>query len=121
MSEENQPQMAESIKSEQSMGVANADATTPAAPFTESEQMEVDNSGPAAAAAAAAANNADGSGAEKKKATPDIQALPTRAYLDRTVVPILLQALSQVARERPQRPIEYLATYLLSNKAKYEE
>uniref|UniRef100_A0A8C5QJB6 Dpy-30 histone methyltransferase complex regulatory subunit n=1 Tax=Leptobrachium leishanense TaxID=445787 RepID=A0A8C5QJB6_9ANUR len=32
----------------------------------------------------------------------DLQALPTRAYLDQTVVPILLQGLSVLAKERIQ-------------------
>ncbi|XP_030052276.1 protein dpy-30 homolog isoform X2 [Microcaecilia unicolor] len=30
----------------------------------------------------------------------DLQSLPTRAYLDQTVVPILLQGLSVLAKER---------------------
>ncbi|XP_033105199.1 protein dpy-30 homolog [Anneissia japonica] len=30
----------------------------------------------------------------------DLQALPTRSYLDQTVVPILLQAMSSLAKER---------------------
>lgn len=38
--------------------------------------------------------------------------LPVRAYLDQTVVPILLQAMSEVAKERPQYPIEFIANYL---------
>uniref|UniRef100_A0A673BVC8 Protein dpy-30 homolog n=1 Tax=Sphaeramia orbicularis TaxID=375764 RepID=A0A673BVC8_9TELE len=51
----------------------------------------------------------------------DLQALPTRAYLDQTVVPILLQGLSVLAKERPPNPIEYLATFLLKNKSQFEE
>jgi len=43
------------------------------------------------------------------------QNLPLRAYLDKTVVPILLQALSECAKERPAYPIEYVANYLLEN------
>ena len=43
------------------------------------------------------------------------QALPIRAYLDSTVVPILLQGLSQLVKERPPNPVEYLAQYLLKN------
>lgn len=34
----------------------------------------------------------------------DLQALPTRAYLDQTVVPILLQGLSVLAKDRWERP-----------------
>lgn len=51
----------------------------------------------------------------------ELQSLPTRAYLDQTVVPILLQGLSTLSKERPPNPIEYLATYLLKNKDQYEE
>ncbi|XP_058881434.1 protein dpy-30 homolog isoform X4 [Acipenser ruthenus] len=51
----------------------------------------------------------------------DLQSLPTRAYLDQTVVPILLQGLSVLAKERPPNPIEYLAAYLLKNKSQFED
>ncbi|XP_071997105.1 protein dpy-30 homolog isoform X3 [Engystomops pustulosus] len=60
--------------------------------------------------------------AEKvSKQKVDLQALPTRAYLDQTVVPILLQGLSVLAKERPPNPIEFLAAYLLKNKTQFEE
>ncbi|XP_068682420.1 protein dpy-30 homolog [Montipora capricornis] len=60
--------------------------------------------------------------AEKpNKPRVELQSLPTRAYLDQTVVPILLQGLSTLSKERPPNPIEYLATYLLKNKDQYEE
>jgi protein dpy-30 len=55
-----------------------------------------------------------------KKIKVDLQSLPVRAYLDQTVVPILLQGMSVLAKERPPNPIEYLATYLLKNKEKFE-
>ena len=55
----------------------------------------------------------------KEKA--DLSTLPTRVYLDQTVVPILLQGMSQLARERPSKPIERLASYLQLNKDKYGE
>ncbi|GIQ86978.1 hypothetical protein KIPB_008929 [Kipferlia bialata] len=42
-------------------------------------------------------------------------ALPTRAYLDETVVPLLLQGLMQLVQVRPENPIEYLASYLLQH------
>uniref|UniRef100_A0A3P8X4H7 Protein dpy-30 homolog n=1 Tax=Cynoglossus semilaevis TaxID=244447 RepID=A0A3P8X4H7_CYNSE len=60
--------------------------------------------------------------AEKiSKQKVELQALPTRAYLDQTVVPILLQGLSVLAKERPPNPIEYLAAFLLKNKNQFEE
>ena len=61
-----------------------------------------------------------GETAGNKKLKIDLQGLPVRAYLDQTVVPILLQGMSTVAKERPPNPIEYLATYLLKNKDKFE-
>ncbi|XP_072163920.1 protein dpy-30 homolog [Diadema setosum] len=50
----------------------------------------------------------------------DLQSLTTRNYLDTTVVPILLQAMSALAKERPPNPIDYLANYLLKNKDQFE-
>lgn len=44
------------------------------------------------------------------------QTLPTRQYLDATVVPILHSALSQLAKIRPDDPIHFLGQYLLDNK-----
>ena len=38
-----------------------------------------------------------------------------RSYLDQTVVPVLLQGMADVAKERPENPIEYLANYLLKH------
>ncbi|UJR23705.1 hypothetical protein I4U23_026686 [Adineta vaga] len=55
------------------------------------------------------------------KTKPDLSTLPTRAYLDQTVVPILLQAMSQLAKERPAKPISFLSEYLLNHKEKYNE
>ena len=45
----------------------------------------------------------------------DTQNLPVRAYLDKTVVPILLQALAECSKERPEHPVEFVANYLLAN------
>lgn len=47
--------------------------------------------------------------------------LPARMYLDQTVVSILLQGMSQLARQRPSKPIEYLISFLMENKEKYGE
>ena len=43
----------------------------------------------------------------------NLQALPIRAYLDQTVVPLLLDGMSALVKERPPNPVEWLATYLL--------
>lgn len=45
----------------------------------------------------------------------DLQNLPVRAYLDKTVVPLLLQALTECAKERPEQPVEFIAKYLLEH------
>ncbi|KAL3873054.1 hypothetical protein ACJMK2_036215 [Sinanodonta woodiana] len=55
-----------------------------------------------------------------KRPKVDLQSLPTRAYLDQTVVPILLQGMSTLAKERPPNPIEFLAAYLLKNRSQFE-
>lgn len=44
-----------------------------------------------------------------------MQALPIRAYLDQTVVPILLDGMSELVKERPPNPVEWLAAFLLRN------
>ncbi|CAD8138787.1 unnamed protein product [Paramecium octaurelia] len=44
-----------------------------------------------------------------------LQALPIRNYLDQTVVPLLLQAMTEVAKVRPPNPIEFIAQFLLQN------
>jgi protein dpy-30 len=64
-------------------------------------------------------NNTNSQSGDKTK--PDVSTLPTRAYLDQTVVPILLQAMSHLAKERPAKPISFLAEYLLNHKEKYNE
>mmetsp|Transcript_28214 Transcript_28214/g.67233 ORF Transcript_28214/g.67233 Transcript_28214/m.67233 type:complete len:134 (+) Transcript_28214:99-500(+) len=80
---------------------------------------------PAAQAPAAAATQAQGSiptqapsSSQVSSAPPvdkSMQALPIRAYLDQTVVPILLDGMSELVKERPPNPVEWLAGYLLRN------
>lgn len=57
---------------------------------------------------------------QAKKSKVELQGLPIRAYLDQTVVPVLLQGMSILAKERPPNPIEYLAAFLLKNKDKFD-
>jgi protein dpy-30 len=45
----------------------------------------------------------------------DIKTLPVRSYLDQTVVPLLLQGMSELVKVRPDQPVEWLATYLMNN------
>ena len=49
----------------------------------------------------------------------DLNALPTRQYLDKTVVPVLMDALAALAKERPPDPIDYLTAYLTKHKQDY--
>ncbi|RUS14767.1 Dpy-30 motif-domain-containing protein [Endogone sp. FLAS-F59071] len=45
------------------------------------------------------------------------QSLPVRSYLDETVVPVLLEGMKVLVKERPENPLEYLGQYLI-NRAK---
>ena len=53
--------------------------------------------------------------ASSARAVVELQQLPIRAYLDQTVVPILLTGMAQLVKDRPANPIEYLAHFLLKN------
>lgn len=43
------------------------------------------------------------------------QAMTVRQYLEATVVPILMQGMQALVKERPEDPVEYLAAFLLKN------
>jgi protein dpy-30 len=91
---------------------------------TTSEQMEAQtagDSGEQQTSSDTTKENNTNSQQSGEKTKPDLSTLPTRAYLDQTVVPILLQAMSQLAKERPAKPISFLAEYLLNHKEKYNE
>lgn len=45
----------------------------------------------------------------------NLQSLPIRSYLDQTVVPLLLDGMSALVKERPPNPVEWLAAYLLKH------
>eukprot|EP01083_Nonionella_stella_P185899 679215_1 len=51
----------------------------------------------------------------KPEPSNPLQKLPVRRYLDQTVVPVLLSGMTELIKERPTDPIEYLAHYLLKN------
>ncbi|XP_034247051.1 protein dpy-30 homolog [Thrips palmi] len=59
-------------------------------------------------------------GEAPKKTRIDLSSLPTRQYLDQTVVPILIRGLTTLSKERPADPISFLASYLMKNKAQFE-
>ncbi len=54
---------------------------------------------------------------EKNDSKPqqNINSLPIRAYLDQTVVPLVLQGMAEIAKERPENPIKYLAEFLMKH------
>ena len=49
------------------------------------------------------------------KPQQNINSLPIRDYLDQTVVPLVLQGMAEVAKERPENPIKYLAEFLMKH------
>lgn len=51
----------------------------------------------------------------------DIQAYPTPAYLNKTVIPIIIEGLAIVAKERPKEPIEFLAAFFIKNREQFGE
>ena len=51
----------------------------------------------------------------EKKENLNVNNLPIRAYLDQTVVPLVLQGMAEVAKERPENPIKYLADFLMKH------
>ncbi len=53
------------------------------------------------------------------KMEKNLQSLPTRQYLDQTVVPILLEALASLAKERPKEPIDFLIKHLENHKKEH--
>jgi protein dpy-30 len=49
--------------------------------------------------------------------TQHLDSLPTRRYLDETVLPTLIEGMKELARVRPKDPKTWLAHYLLEGKA----
>ena len=44
-----------------------------------------------------------------------VNSLPSKMYLEATVVPTVMQALQEVCEARPENPMEFLAYYLLKH------
>ena len=59
--------------------------------------------------------NIDDKNKDGKKGQENINNLSIRAYLDKTVVPLVLQGMAEVAKERPENPIKYLADFLMKH------
>jgi len=94
--------------------VTTSETTVKEAASIEDKQQKTSNT-------AVAVEKEPSTEAAPKKPRVDYNVMPTRPYLDATVVPILLQALSALARERPTDPIQYLADFLIRNKAQYSQ
>ncbi|PNH06254.1 Protein dpy-30 [Tetrabaena socialis] len=45
----------------------------------------------------------------------NLAAAPIRTYLEATVVPVMMQGMQALCKERPENPVEFLAYYLLSH------
>lgn len=98
------------------------EATPAAEAVADAAPVEAEQPPPAEAPAAPLQDIVKGEkeDAAKSPKIVELQSLPTRAYLDQTIVPILLGGLSTLAKERPPNPIEYLAAYLLKNKEEFK-
>ncbi|CAH1105881.1 unnamed protein product [Psylliodes chrysocephalus] len=56
----------------------------------------------------------------ERKSYADLLCLPTKMYLESTLVPALINGIAHVERVRPVSPIKTLAVFLLKNKSFYE-
>lgn len=45
----------------------------------------------------------------------NVNALPTQAYLEATIVPTVMRALHEVCHARPENPLEFVAYYILKH------
>ncbi|CAP39620.1 Protein CBR-DPY-30 [Caenorhabditis briggsae] len=98
------------------MDTAEAPASTPAAtPATPAPESETTDS--TVPPNVLSANGGQQTGVQPT--TRNVNNIPTRQYLDSTVVPILLQGLGALAKDRPENPIEFLANFLLREKDRY--
>ena len=41
-----------------------------------------------------------------------LKSLPVRAYLEKTIVPVLMAGMDELAKQRPENPVQFLADYL---------
>ena len=50
-----------------------------------------------------------------RQAPVSVNSLPTKFYLDATITPTVLKALTEVVKARPDNPLEFVAYYLLKH------
>ena len=56
--------------------------------------------------------------AQKADAEAGSKAVTSRQYLEGSVVPLLMQGMQELAKERPEDPVQYLAAYLVKHNSK---
>ena len=44
-----------------------------------------------------------------------VNSLPTKQYLEATIIPTVMQSLTEVCQARPDNPLEFVAYYLLKH------
>ena len=49
-----------------------------------------------------------------------VNTLPTKMYLEETVVPTVMKALHEVCEARPENPLEFMAYYILKHNPERE-
>jgi len=103
------------------LAAPNAAAVKEAAPAPAAAAAGGDK--PAAPAAAGGEKPAEPAAAAAtltpaKEADKPSGPLPVRQYLEGTVVPILMQGMQQLVKERPEDPIEWIADFLHKNNPK---
>ncbi|KJH50149.1 hypothetical protein DICVIV_03712 [Dictyocaulus viviparus] len=96
-------------------GTAGTEESAPAPPVTPAATAPA-----AQSVSASSGSNAAPQGAATPAPPRSAPAIPTRQYLDQTVVPILLQALGALAKERPESPIDFLINFLIKEKERYQ-
>ncbi|VDK27509.1 unnamed protein product [Anisakis simplex] len=114
-----EPKEAEEKKNDENAATAPAQEETPKA-AEPTQQAPTESTEPSATAPEPEKKESGAASAGDSDITSTMNStIPTRQYLDQTVVPILLQALGALAKERPPNPIEYLANYLLKEKDRF--
>jgi len=57
----------------------------------------------------------EGTNAKAEVTQEELQSLPVKAYLTKTLVPLLSQGMQRIASERPEDPVDFLADFLKQN------
>ena len=52
---------------------------------------------------------------KEEKKVEDVKTLPMQAYLDKTVMPLVLEGMAEVSKIKPENPIKFLADYLIQH------